>query len=31
LAAKVGLHNFCCWLNRQAGRPPLAVADLIDW
>lgn len=31
LAAKVGLHNFCCWLNRQTGRPPLAVADLIDW
>jgi hypothetical protein len=31
LAAKVGLHNFCCWLNRQTGRPPLAVADLVDW
>jgi len=31
LAAKVGLHNFCCWLNRQTGRPALAVADLIDW
>jgi Transposase DDE domain len=31
LAAKVGLHNFCCWLNRQVGRPPLAVADLVDW
>jgi hypothetical protein len=31
LAAKVGLHNFCCWLNRQVGRPPLAIADLVDW
>ena len=31
LAAKVGLHNFCCWLNHQTGRPALAVADLIDW
>jgi hypothetical protein len=31
LAAKVGLHNFCCWLNIQQGRPALAVADLVDW
>lgn len=31
LAAKVGLHNFCLWLNRRFGRPPLAIADLIDW
>lgn len=31
LAAKVGLHNFCCWLNRQLARPLLAIADLIDW
>lgn len=31
LAAKVGLHNFCCWLNCQVGRPPLAVAGLVDW
>lgn len=31
LAAKVGLHNFCCWLNCQVGRPPLATADLVDW
>ena len=31
LAAKVGLHNFCCWLNRQRAQPLLAVADLIDW
>jgi hypothetical protein len=31
LAAKVGLHNFCLWFNLQVGRPPLAVADLIDW
>jgi len=31
LAAKVGLHNFCLWLNRKLGRPWLAVADLIAW
>ena len=31
LAATVGLHNFCLWLNVQLGRPPLAVADLLAW
>lgn len=31
LAAKVALHNFCCWLNRSLGRDLLAVADLIAW
>jgi hypothetical protein len=31
LAAKVALHNFCIWLNRQLGRPDLAFADLIAW
>jgi hypothetical protein len=31
LAAKVGLHNFCCWLNLLLGRPPLAFADLLDF
>lgn len=31
LAAKVGLHNFCCWLNLQSGRPALAFADLLDF
>jgi hypothetical protein len=31
LAAKVGLHNFCCWLNLQLGRPPMAFADLLDF
>lgn len=31
LAAKIGLHNFCLWLNRKVGRPGLAVADLLDW
>lgn len=30
LAAKVSLHNFCHWLNRTLGRPPLAFADLLD-
>jgi len=31
LAAKVTLHNFCIWLNRQLDRADLAFADLIDW
>ena len=31
LAAKVALHNFCIWLNKQLGRPPLAFASLLDW
>lgn len=31
LAAKVALHNFCLWFNRQLGRAPLAFADLIAW
>ena len=31
LAAKVTLHNFCIWLNRQLGAPDLAFADLVAW
>ena len=31
LAAKGGLHNFCCWLNLQRGRPAMAFADLLDF
>lgn len=31
LAAKVGLPNVWLWFNHQPGRPPLAVADLLDW
>jgi hypothetical protein len=31
LAAKVGLHTFCIWLNGRLERAPLAFADLIDW
>ena len=31
LAAAVGLHNACCWLNRTHGRGPLELADLIEW
>lgn len=31
IAAKVALHNACLWINRHVGRPPLAVADLVDW
>lgn len=29
LTAKVAMHNFCIWLNRQLGRDDLAFADLI--
>jgi hypothetical protein len=31
LAAKIGLHNFCIWLNATLERPPLAFADLLCW
>jgi hypothetical protein len=31
LAAKVALHNFCIWLNRQHGRNNLVFADLLGW
>jgi len=31
LAAKVALHNFCIWLNKQTGRSLLAFADLLGW
>jgi hypothetical protein len=31
LAAKIGLHNVCLWLNRQHDQPDLALAKLIDW
>lgn len=31
LAAKVALHNACCWLNQRLGRPTLAFADLLGW
>jgi hypothetical protein len=31
LAAKVGWHNFCIWLNLHLGRAPLAFAELLDW
>jgi hypothetical protein len=31
LAAKVGLHNFCIWLNLHLGRAPLAFAELLNW
>jgi hypothetical protein len=31
LAAKVALHNFCCWLNQRLGRDTLAFADLLGW
>ena len=30
LAAKIALHNFCLWLNRQLDLPPLAFAGLVD-
>jgi hypothetical protein len=31
LSAKVALHNFCFWLNRQHQRPGLQFADIIGW
>lgn len=31
LAAKIALHNVCCFFNAALGRPLLAVVDLIDW
>jgi hypothetical protein len=31
LSAKVALHNFCIWINRQIGQPPLTIAGLIKW
>ena len=31
LAARVALHNCCCWLNHSLARPLLAFADLLDW
>ena len=31
LAAAVGLHNFCAWLNRHHGRGLTCFADLVDW
>jgi|SRR5689334_19996517 DDE family transposase len=31
LAAKMALHNVCCWLNRQRGQPLLSLADLFGW
>lgn len=31
VAAKMSLHNFCIWLNRQLARPDLAFADLLGW
>jgi len=30
-AAKMALHNFCIWLNKQLGRESLAFADLLGW
>ncbi|HTI14659.1 MAG TPA: hypothetical protein VL461_08845 [Dictyobacter sp.] len=31
LTAKISLHNFYLWLNEHLQRPPLAIADLVDW
>ncbi len=31
LAAKIGLHHTCIWLNRQYDQPDLAIAGLIEW
>lgn len=31
LSAKMALHNFCIYINRQLRRPDLAFADLLAW
>jgi hypothetical protein len=31
LAATVALHNACIWFNRQAGRPDLALVEVLGW
>jgi hypothetical protein len=31
LAAKVGLQNFCCWLNHTLQRDFMAFVDLLAW
>lgn len=31
LAAKIALHNACCWLNRLLDRTSLTLADLLGW
>lgn len=31
LAAIIALHNLTIWLNRQAGRPDLAVVGVLGW
>jgi hypothetical protein len=31
LAAKMGLHNVCLWLNRQHDQPALALVGLLGW
>jgi hypothetical protein len=31
LAAKMALHNLCCWLNQQRRQPLLTLADLFGW
>jgi hypothetical protein len=31
LAAKLARHHVCVWLNEPLDRPPLSVADLVEW
>jgi hypothetical protein len=31
LAARVALHNFCMWLNKQLDRPLLSFVGLLGW
>ncbi len=31
LAACIGLHNFCIYLNSLLGRKPLEFVDLVEW
>jgi hypothetical protein len=30
LAARIGLHNLCCWLNRTRNRGLLHIADVLE-
>jgi len=31
LAARIGLHNLCCWFNHRQHRGLLHVADVLEW
>ena len=31
LAARMAMHNYCIWMNRQLNHPNLAFVDLLEW